>query len=284
MEYVKGEKVKHPKQDAWGLGVVLENPNDDKVRIFFEHVGEKLISTKFVQPIKVAGEQAKSVVLDTLKTNSKLLGITVLVQNFLLKYPEGFRDKLFLTTEVKTKQKVADYAQKHLNQEQFAHYLEESNYPEITKVLRHLIEQDTFNIIDTFDKSVFLEHLETPAFQVDLADNLYNLLYGEESEFNENFILLVDVLKEMKSAHWTLLSYFLFIFFPKKYCVVKPTITQNIAKVCEFNVLYEPLPNPVTYEKVMKLTANLIKVLIDLGLKPKNMIDIQSFMWVVEKH
>lgn len=34
MEYVKGEKVKHPKQDAWGLGVVLENPNDDKVRIF----------------------------------------------------------------------------------------------------------------------------------------------------------------------------------------------------------------------------------------------------------
>ena len=43
MEYKKGDKVKHPKQEIWGIGVVLENQHDDKVRIFFEHIGEKIL-------------------------------------------------------------------------------------------------------------------------------------------------------------------------------------------------------------------------------------------------
>ena len=35
MEYMKGDRVKHPTKDDWGLGEVLENSNGESVRVFF---------------------------------------------------------------------------------------------------------------------------------------------------------------------------------------------------------------------------------------------------------
>jgi hypothetical protein len=41
MDYKKGDRVKHPTKDDWGLGEVLENSNGDTVRVFFVGTGEK---------------------------------------------------------------------------------------------------------------------------------------------------------------------------------------------------------------------------------------------------
>lgn len=34
MEYNKGDRVKHPKLEAWGLGEVLADSNGESVKVF----------------------------------------------------------------------------------------------------------------------------------------------------------------------------------------------------------------------------------------------------------
>ncbi len=66
MQYKKGDRVQHPKKPDWGIGQVLADSTDGTVRIFFTHVGEKTISLDFVQPEKLSGDAASSLVLDQL--------------------------------------------------------------------------------------------------------------------------------------------------------------------------------------------------------------------------
>lgn len=44
MQYRKGQHVRHPKKHDWGIGEVLEDCQDDKIRIYFSEVGEKKLS------------------------------------------------------------------------------------------------------------------------------------------------------------------------------------------------------------------------------------------------
>lgn len=67
MDYKKGERVKHPTKAEWGIGEVLEDSISNVVRVFFAQAGEKKLSLKFVQPVKVKGVEAEDEVLDTLR-------------------------------------------------------------------------------------------------------------------------------------------------------------------------------------------------------------------------
>ena len=66
MEYKEGERVKHPKKLDWGVGRVLANSSGGSVRIFFTHAGEKTIALDVVQPLRLSGDAAASVILDSL--------------------------------------------------------------------------------------------------------------------------------------------------------------------------------------------------------------------------
>ncbi len=66
MDYKKGERVKHPKKGDWGIGQVLADSAGGAVKVFFAHAGEKAIALDFIQPVKVSGEEAVSVILDSL--------------------------------------------------------------------------------------------------------------------------------------------------------------------------------------------------------------------------
>lgn len=284
MDYKKGDKVKHPKQDVWGLGIVLEDQRDDKVRIFFENVGEKILSTKFFLPIKVTGIEAQHPVLDKLKANSKFLGLTILLNNFLLKFPNGFQDANFLEKEVYNKQNISEFAHESLNQAIYNELLAQSAYTEITHLIKSIIHKDTFSMIDRFEKIILIESLENKQFQQLFAYALYDLLYGDADDFDKNFMEFAHILSDMNAGKWTIMTYFLFIFYPQKHIFLKPTVTQNVAKICEFNLHYEAVLNIVTYHHVLKFANYLLKNLKELGLAPEDMVDVQSFMWVVEKY
>lgn len=284
MDYKKGDKVKHPKQDVWGLGVVLENQHDDKVRIFFENAGEKIISTKFILPTKLSDEEAKHPVLDGVKANSKLLGPTILLNNFLLKFPNGFQDVSFVEKEVVEKKEVSTFAQELLNQTMYMQLIEQAAYKDIVGIVKEIVDKDHFSLIDRFEKNALLQSLDKGGFQVAFADGLYDLLYGNPENFEQNFNDFSEVLMEMQVAKWTILTYFLFVFFPKKHILLKPSVTQSIANICEYNLQYESVLNFVTYQRSLKFAHYLAKNLKDLGSEPEDMVDIQSFMSVVEKY
>lgn len=58
MDYKIGDVVKHPNKSDWGLGEVLGESDEDKLRVFFENAGDKTLSLKYVQLIKVEGNIA----------------------------------------------------------------------------------------------------------------------------------------------------------------------------------------------------------------------------------
>ncbi len=64
MDYKKGDRVRHPKKEDWGVGEVRADSTGGFVTVVFENAGEKKISLEYVQFYKVFGKDAVCPVLD----------------------------------------------------------------------------------------------------------------------------------------------------------------------------------------------------------------------------
>lgn len=281
MEYRKGDRVKHPTKDGWGLGEVLENSNSESVRVFFVGAGEKTLSLKYVQPIKVAGDEAAHPVLDNLKISKSASGIKYQslpqsIQFFLEQFPEGFYGKKFKEHEGEYKEKAHALARELLGQEPFGALLESEDYAEITK--RALKVVNATNLIFPNEKMSLKDGLADPSAQKDFGIALYSVLYGDEA-LEKRFVSFTKVLENIDAAKWTTATYFLFIVRPSKYMFVKPTITQYSSELCGFEVNYKPQLNWLTYKSVLSFSEYLFSEISQLD--PRDMIDVQSFMWCI---
>jgi hypothetical protein len=281
MGYNKGDRVKHPTQDDWGLGEVLENSNGNTVRVFFVGTGEKTLSLKHVQPIKVKGNEADNTILDNLKTSKSTNGIKYQslnqsIQFFLKEFPDGFYGKKFNENERDYKVKAHDLAIELLGKEVFHGLLEAECYVEIVK--RALKVANATNLIFPNEKMSLKDGLKTHEAQQQFCMALYSLLYSEE-KLENLFVVFSNVLEDIDAAKWTTATYFLFIIHPDKYMFVKPKITQYSSALCGCEVNYKPQLNWLTYKSVLGF-SEYIKSEIS-QLKPRDMIDVQSFMWCI---
>ena len=120
--------------------------------------------------------------------------------------------------------------------------------------------------------------LASPQHEEAFASALFALLYGED-DLESRFVKYARVLENIGAAKWTTATYFLFIVGPDQYIFLKPMITQNAAKICATEINYRPELNWHTYASVLRF-ANDLKSELD-NLKPRDMIDVQSFMWCI---
>ena len=104
-------------------------------------------------------------------------------------------------------------------------------------------------------------------------------LFTRPSDLEERFMQFSRALEEIGAAKWTTASYFLFIAFPDRYMFMKPTVTQSAAEVSAFEINYRPKLNWLTYKSVLAFSDYLKYELSEL--KPRDMIDVQSFMWCI---
>ena len=281
MEYKKGDRVKHPTKEDWGLGEVLENSNGDTVRVFFVGAGEKTLSLQYVQPIKIEGNEANNVVLDNLKISKSSSGVKYQslpqsVQFFLEEFPEGFYGAKFKEHERDYKDKAHTLGSDLLGKEEISGLLESGDYFEIVK--RALKVTNATNLIFPNEKMALKDGLQSPEAQKQFGEALYFLLYGEE-ELENRFVAFAKVLENIDAAKWTTATYFLFIIHPDKYMFVKPTITQYTSELCGYEVNYRPQLNWLTYKSVLGFSEYIKSEISEL--KPRDMIDVQSFMWCI---
>lgn len=281
MEYRKGDRVKHPTKDDWGLGEVLENSNGDTVRVFFVGTGEKALSLKYVQPIKVEGNEADNSALDNLKISKSVSSIKYQslpqsIQFFLEEFPEGFNGEKFKEHERHYKEKAHALAIELLGKKAFSGLLELEDYFEIVK--RALKIANATNLIFPNEKMSLKDGLQTSDAQQNFSKALFSLLYGVE-ELEIRFIAFAKVLENIDAAKWTTATYFLFIIHPDKYMFVKPTITQYSSELCCYEVNYKPQLNWLTYKSVLGFSEYIKSAISELN--PKDMIDVQSFMWCI---
>ncbi|HET6726147.1 MAG TPA: DUF3553 domain-containing protein [Gammaproteobacteria bacterium] len=281
MNYHKGDRVRHPTKEEWGVGEVLADSNGDSVKIFFVGAGEKVLALKHVALVKVLDAEAVHPVLDNLRISRSSTGIKYQslpqsIQFFLELFPGGFYGEKFHEHERDYKEHAHELGHELLGQRGFADLINGNAYGEITKRALRLV--NLTNLIFPNEKMALKDGLKRSGADCDFSEALYQLLFGKE-QLESRFSAFIDVLEELDAAKWTTATYFLFLMHPAEHMFIKPTITQHAAELCGFEINYRPQLNWLTYKSVLAFSKYLFSAISDL--EPRDMIDVQSFMWCI---
>lgn len=277
----EGDRVRHPSKPEWGLGKVLEDSNGEKVRVFFVEAGEKTISLKYVTLDCIPKEEAANTVLDNLRVPAqsghiRYQSLPESIERFLGRYPGGFYSERFAAEERDYKVRAHQLARDILSKGELARLLSANDFVEVCR--RALRVSNATNLIFPNEKMALKDGLESPSNQQAYATALFNLLY-EDDDLKSRFERYVDILEGISAAKWTIATYFLFIVHPEEYVFLKPTITQNVAAISGFEIHYRADVNWRTYASVLAFAKYLKAELVKLS--PRDMIDVQSFMWCI---
>jgi hypothetical protein len=283
MSLKKGDRVRHPTKAEWGLGEVLTDSNGEKVRVFFVGVGvgEKTLSLTHVTLDCIPKDEAAHPLLDNLRVPAesgrmRYRSLPESIERFLERFPHGFYGDRFAAEEREYKVRAHQLAQDLLSQGALARLLSVNDDGEVCR--RALRVANATNLIFPYEKMALKDGLASPAHQHAFATALFHLLYGH-GDLQPRFERYADILAGIGAAKWTIATYFQFIVYPDEYVFLKPTVTQNAAEISGFAINYRSDLNWLTYASVLTFAQYLKKELA--GLKPRDMIDVQSFMWCI---
>jgi hypothetical protein len=84
--------------------------------------------------------------------------------------------------------------------------------------------------------------------------------------------------KQTRVVTWPTATVFGFIADPARHLFIKPNVMRRAAVEIGMPLEYVSRPNAKTYAQALQLAKELRGALTELN--PKDMIDIQSFLWV----
>jgi hypothetical protein len=281
LELRKNDRVKHGSKPEWGLGQVLEDSADGKVRVFFTGAGERNLVLKHAPLVRVSGDEAKHPGLDNLKTISSrkrksYKSLQLLKDKFCAQFPGGFSGAAYAQTERDYKVSAHELMRELLNKDACAELLLSGNHAEICKRALKIVAKT--NLVFPNEKMALKDGLKSAKAQTLFSKTLFSLIH-EEGEPEQRFTAFANCLLEIGAAKWTIATYYLFFADPENQMFLKPTVTQEAADVCAFELNYRPELTWLTYKSVLEFSKYLMEQLADL--KPKDMIDVQSFIWCI---
>jgi hypothetical protein len=275
-----GDRVRHKRLPEWGLGQVVET-RPGYVTVFFVEAGRRQFAANTPELEPAGGDEAHPL-LDNLAmgpaTGTKYLSLEQATAKFLERFPRGFEDPAFVTGEREPKEAAHRLALELLDKAEVAKLLEAGDTTGIGERARKLV--NATNLVFPAEKAAFAEAVRDPDRCAALVPALVDLVHGE-GEFRPRFEAWCDALKAAGAAKWPLATYFGFLYLPDSQVFVKPSVSQAAAQVCAFDLKYTPEPNWVTYAAALRLADYLREALA--GMKPRDLIDVQSFMWVVSR-
>ena len=114
------------------------------------------------------------------------------------------------------------------------------------------------------------------------ATSLYQFLHGkgEMQERFEGWVAAVAELprKQTRVLTWPLVTIFGFLAQPDQHIFLKPNVTREAARQYEYEFNYASRPSWAVYWNLLEFAGTVSRDLSDL--KPRDMIDLQSFLWV----
>src|SRR5262249_7985616 len=134
----------------------------------------------------------------------------------------------------------------------------------------------------SFEKAALHDGVQPAKPPRRLRSPKYEFLYAKGPD-EVRFTRLIETLQNMRqpktpTARWTIATTVPFLARPDRYIFLKPEVTKEAAERRGFALNYKAFPNWLTYPCLLELASILMTELRDL--KPRDMIDIQSFIWV----
>jgi hypothetical protein len=202
-------------------------------------------------------------------------------RKFLRFFPGAFRDPTYRAWERNYKWSAHQQWNEVLNFTGYRALLQKRKYSQIAS-LAVMIESRT-NLLFSFEKMAIRDALKSPAGARSFSRGLFDFLYGSEPSpvRFERWRDVVDGLprKQTRVLTWPVLTVFGFIAQPESQMFLKPNVTRIAAKEYGYNFEYQSRPVWITYDSLLKFAGTVRHDLRDL--QPRDMIDIQSFIWVL---
>jgi hypothetical protein len=201
-------------------------------------------------------------------------------RKFLHFFPEGFEDETYLAWERDYKWNANREWDRMLNQASYSALLREGDYAEVA--LRAVRIEARTNLIFSFEKMALRDAVKPPEGARMFATGLYDFLHGK-GKMQERFERWCDVVarlprKQTRVLTWPIVTVFGFLAQPEKHIFLKPNVTRTAAHEYGFPFHYRSRPEWRTYANCLEFAEAVRGDLADL--KPRDMIDLQSFIWV----
>lgn len=201
-------------------------------------------------------------------------------QKFLAYFPDGFRDETYEDWERDYKWRAHQSWESDLDRAIYRKLLRAGEYAEIaSRAVR--IESRT-NLLFSFEKMALRDAVKPLAGAQCFAEGLFALLHGRGGAQNrfERWIATVSELprRQTRVLTWPLVTVFGFIAQPNSHMFLKPNVTRVAAREYGFHFDYASRPNWRTYRSLLAFGERVAADVKDL--RPRDLIDIQSFIWV----
>jgi len=201
-------------------------------------------------------------------------------RKFLKFFPDGFQDQTYLDWERNYKWDAHEAWEERLSDERFRSRLREGDFAGIASDAVR-IESRT-NLLFSFEKMALRDAVRSSEAAEQFAQGLYDWLYGpgEDRDRFERWINILGSLprRQTRVLTWPLVTVFGFVARPYAHMFLKPTVTRRAAFELGFDFEYQSLPNWGSYESLLAFAREVKRDTRDMG--PRDMIDVQSFIWV----
>lgn len=203
-------------------------------------------------------------------------------RKFLRFFPGGFRDETYVEWERGYKWETHERWEGALSRDEFRRLLRAGEFAEIAARAVRVEQRSRYSMIFSFEKMALRDAVKTEAGARAFAEGLYEFLHGAGS-VERRFGRWVEVVarlprRQTRVLTWPLVTVFGFIAQPDTHVFLKPNVTRTAAREYGFEFRYQSRPNWDTYANLLEFAEAIRRDQRDL--RPRDMIDTQSFMWV----
>ncbi|HEX6629175.1 MAG TPA: hypothetical protein VF105_14595 [Gemmatimonadaceae bacterium] len=201
-------------------------------------------------------------------------------RKFLRFFPKGFQDAKYIDWERGYKWEAHERWRELLGREVHRELNADAKYAEVAR--RAVSIESRTNLLFSFEKMALRDAVKSTAGAKVFAEGLFDFLYGRTSDRDkfEHWCEVVAGLprRQTRVLTWPLVTVFGFLALPDTHFFLKPMVTRAAAREYGYDFPYQSRPNWQTYSHLLSFATRVAR---DLGdLRPRDMIDIQSFLWV----
>lgn len=201
-------------------------------------------------------------------------------RKFLRAFPDGFYDATYLDWERDYKWAAHERWRTLLGRDDFHDLLSKRRYAEAAR--RAVRIESRTNLLFSFEKMAVRDAIKSTAGARAFATGLFDLVYGA-GPTADRFTEWCEVVARLPRAQtrvltWPVVTVFGFIALPRVHFFLKPTVTRLAASAYGYDLRYESRPSWAAYSEILAFAKAVQRDLRDL--EPRDMIDIQSFLWV----
>ncbi|MDB4980093.1 MAG: hypothetical protein JWM82_845 [Myxococcales bacterium] len=197
-------------------------------------------------------------------------------------FPGGFADATYLAWERDYKWAAHVAWHRTLDRATWRRLLDDGHHAEVCARVVRFYARSKLNMLALYEWMALREALEDPRGTRVLAPAFYELIHGGGA-FAARLAGFVEALDDVPQRQtrldkWPVVTLFPFVAHPGRHLIVKPRLMKRAAERFGLNLAYESQPNARTYEAILHAAGRLRRALDPW--RPRDLIDIQGFIWV----